>query len=175
MSKKLSLEERQNIEFHLNNGDTYRNIAKKLKRSLSTISDEINRNKVNGEYIAKKANHKSRVRRKNSKYRRIKRFRKDLPSIGVDAIYKYIYSVYGRKLEKHLWYKSKRYRHNRDNIKKKKLKDRTSIEKRPKYIEKRVQIGHYEGDFIVSKSSTTVLLVLIKKNSPPACCGVLLQ
>jgi len=43
----LSEKERQKIEFLLNNNYSIRNIAKELERSPSTISREINRNKIN--------------------------------------------------------------------------------------------------------------------------------
>ena len=45
--KHISEKERQKIEFLLNNNYSIRNIAKELKRYPSTISREVNRNRVN--------------------------------------------------------------------------------------------------------------------------------
>ena len=45
-SLHISEKERQKIEFLLNNNYSIRNIAKELKRYPSTISREVNRNRV---------------------------------------------------------------------------------------------------------------------------------
>lgn len=193
--KQLNLVDRQNIQAHLEDGCSYEEIARRVKRSVSTISDEIRKGKTNGTYIAEQAHAKVIIRKRNARFQgmkvvhhkelreyvekhikmdwspeliagRIKTHEKHLPSIGVDALYKFVRSVHGRQLERHLWYKDKRWKHNCKRIKKENLRNRTSIEKRPQYIEKRVQIGHFEGDFIVSnKDSTWVLLVLIERSS----------
>lgn len=193
--KQLNLKDRQNIQAHLEDRLSYEEIARRVKRSISTISDEIRRGKTKGVYIAEQAHAKVIVRKRNARFQgmkithnkelreyvethmkmdwspelivgRINAHETDLPHIGVDAVYKFVRSVHGRQLEKHLWYKNKRWKHNRSRVKKENLKNRTSIEKRPQYIEKRVQIGHFEGDFIVSgKHSTWVLLVLIERHS----------
>ncbi len=79
---------------------------------------------------------------------RIKYQKKELKSISKDSIRRYIKSVYGRKIE---YYrkkrKTRRYRHR---SKSQKLKDRTFIDKRPEYINKRHRIGDSESDFLVS-------------------------
>lgn len=49
------------------NGHNIRDIATTISRGIDTISDELHRNKVAGEYVATKAHHKAVVRRKAAK------------------------------------------------------------------------------------------------------------
>ena len=49
-----------------------RGIAEALDRSVSTISDELKRNRVKGRYVADKAHHKAYVRRYEAKYQGMK-------------------------------------------------------------------------------------------------------
>lgn len=128
--------------------------------------------------IQKKANHKAYVKRKYSKYQgmkvignpelwsyvearlkedwspeeiagRLKEIDKHIKYASRGAIYKFVYSVYGRNLEQYLRYKNKK----KKGAKRKKvvqLGDRTFINQRPKIVEKRRRFGDWEGDFIVS-------------------------
>ena len=90
---------------------------------------------------------------------RIKTKEKHLPSIGKDAIYTFIASIYGRRIE---------YARNKKKVKSKgrgtkvtKLKDRTFIDKRPKIINERKRSGDAEADFIVSgKTGKGILLTV---------------
>ena len=59
--------ERRRIERLRDSGKSLRTIAQRLGRSVSTISDELKRNKVRGVYDARKAQHKAYVRRWRSK------------------------------------------------------------------------------------------------------------
>jgi IS30 family transposase len=148
-----------------------------LKRSISTLSDEIKLNSVKGIYDPIRAHHKARVRRKYSKYQPMKIIKNDqlrklieqmlyddqsppnisgritnhekyLPPISKDSIYRYIKSVYGRRIE---YYRKKRKnRRRKSRSKVNKLKERIFINKRPEYINKRARIGDEEADFIVS-------------------------
>lgn len=169
-----------------------RDISKSLERSVCCISDEIKKNSVNGEYNPIKANHKSYVRRRNSKYQpmkiiknnplrnmvdnmlyddqsppniagRINNHEKQLPNISKDSIYRYIASPYGRRIE---YYLSTRIGRKYRRPKSKKLEDRTFIDKRPKGIDLRHKIGHVEGDFIVSgKTGKGILLVVVDRKT----------
>ncbi|MEK7566565.1 MAG: IS30 family transposase [Patescibacteria group bacterium] len=161
---------------------------------VSTISDEIKLNSVNGIYDPKKADHKSYVRRKYSKYQgmsivadsklqkfvdeklyddqspkniagRIKKHEKHLPPVSKNSIYRYIESVYGRNIENHRNARKKRRRGGRRKINEK-LKDRTFIDQRPISIGKRARIGDAEADFIVSgKSRKGIILVVADRKS----------
>ena len=53
MSHKLTYEECIKIQVYLEEGLKHRPIAKKIKRSNSSISDEIRKYSINGKYIAK--------------------------------------------------------------------------------------------------------------------------
>lgn len=109
-------------------GYSQRAIAKTLGRSVCTISNELKRNAVAGEYLPGKAHHKAYVRRKEAKFQgkklvdnqpllqfieaellklqspsaiagRLKTGRDGLPYVSRDTIEEYIRSVHGRRLE----------------------------------------------------------------------------
>jgi IS30 family transposase len=159
-----------------------------LGRSNSSISEEIKFGSVRGKYDPIKASHKAYVRRHESKYQSMKIIEhpelkdfvlnslydgqcpsniagricdreKQLPKIGKDSIYRFIGSVYGRKIERFL--KTRKQRRRRRGKKLTKLEGRTSIDKRPKHINNRMRLGDAEADFIVSgKSGRGILLTL---------------
>jgi transposase, IS30 family len=158
---------------------------------VSTISEELKRNRVHGRYDAKKAQHKSYTRRRNAKYQgkkiamhsdlrtfveeklyddqspcaiagRICKKEKHLPSISKESIYRYIQSVYGRNIEIYRQHKGVKNKYRKNN--KKKLQDRLFIDKRPQHINKRMRCGDAEADFIVSgKSGHGILLVVVDR------------
>lgn len=193
--KHFCLFERKRIERFLKRGESRRFIADKLGRSLSSISDEIRVNKVNGKYVAEKAEHKARVRRQNSKIQclkiaidsklkkfvtenilddqspegisgRLKEVRKDLQYVSTKAIYKFVWSPYGRKIEKHLYSKAV---HKKGGPKRNTpitIDGRVMIDQRPKKVETRREFGHYEGDFIESgKDGKGSLLVIVERKT----------
>lgn len=159
-----------------------------LHRSVSTISDEISRNKTRGIYNPKKAHHKAYVRRQRSKYQakkivenkelekfilehlydgqspgniagRIQKREKHLPYISKESIYRFIQSIYGRKIES--FRNRKKCRKRGRGKKVTQLEDRVFIAKRPQYINNRTRVGDAEADFIVSgRSGKGILLTL---------------
>lgn len=161
-----------------------------LGRSISTISDELRRNRVRNTYDPDRAHHKAYVRRKYSKYQgmkivhhpklrsfvedrlyddqspeaiagRLKRWEKELLAVSKDSIRRYIRSVYGRRIEA---YRAKKKKRRRRRTPYAKLQDRTFIDERPRYIEARERIGDAEGDFIVSgKNGKGILLVVVDR------------
>lgn len=166
-------------------------IADALGRSVSTISDELHRNRVNGSYDAKKAQRKARVRRRASKYQgmrivqnkrlrafverllyddqspeaiagRLHRRQRSLQSVSKDSIYRYIKSPYGRRIEYHR--STLRQRRRRTMPRTTPWHDRTFIDQRPAYIQKRLHVGDAEGDFIVSgRSGKGILFVVVDR------------
>lgn len=85
-------------------------------------------------------------------------------SVSKDSIYRYIKSVYGRKIE--AWRKKRKQRKRHRRPLAEKLKDRIFIDKRPLYINERKRIGDTEADFIVSgKSGKGMILVVIDRKS----------
>ena len=176
-------------------GKSRRFIAEKLDRSLSAVSDEIKFNSVNGKYNAEKAEHKARVRRQNSKLQclkvamdvnlkkfvtenikedqspegisgRLKNVEKNIQYASTKAIYKFIWSSHGRKIEKHLYSKAV---HKQGGPKRNTpitIDGRTMIDERPKKVNNRKEFGHYEGDFIESgKDGKGSLLVIIERKT----------
>ena len=135
------------------------------------------RNKTNDVYEPKKAAHKAYVRRKYAKYQGMKivensnlkmfieksllesqspegisgrlKFKREkgLPYVSKDSIYRYVKSVYGRKIETAL---RKKKRRNKKRGKRGTLDGRVFIDKRPSHINLRMRVGHAEFDFILS-------------------------
>lgn len=172
----------------MDKGYSHRSVAKSLGRSNSSISEEIKIGSVRGVYDPVKAAHKAYVRRRDAKYQamkivensklkdfvekslydgqcpsniagRIRKREKYLPKIGKDSIYRFIGSVYGRKIERFLDKKKQRRRGRGKKVKQ--LEDRVFIDKRPKHINDRMRLGDAEADFIVSgKNGRGILLTL---------------
>lgn len=90
---------------------------------------------------------------------RITRHEKHLPSISKNSIYRYIKSVYGRKIE--ACRKKKKARRWRRRAKNRKIKDRIFIDQRPEFINKRKRLGDVEADFVESgKTGKGVILAV---------------
>lgn len=183
MKKKfhhLSFEERFVIEKLFVAGVRLREIARFLLRSPNTVSREINKNSVNGMYLARKANHRAYFKRWRSKRQCLKvamdrflcRFvekklrEKWSPEqisgylrieMGIQCSAKCIYKFADKRSLNHLlfwgWNNMKQCR--------KRYAWKTPKDGR-KYIEERPEvltIGHFEIDFIVSKQSNWSFLV----------------
>lgn len=193
--KHFCLFERQRIARFLGKEKSLRFIASKLGRGVSSISDEIKRNSVNGKYVAEKAEHKARVRRQNSKLQclkvamdpelkkfvtenmlddqspegmsgRIKEVRKDLQYASTKSIYKFVWSPHGRKIEKHLYSKAVHKKGGPKRDTSITIDGRVMIDQRPKKVEARLEFGHYEGDFIESgKDGKGSLLVIVERKT----------
>lgn len=170
-------------------------VAHKLGRSLSAVWDEIRLNSTNGIYDAKKAEAKARLRRQNSKLQcmkvamdpelkdfvtenilddqspegisgRLKEVEKKIQYASTKAIYKFVWSIHGRKIEKHLYSKSVHKNGGPKRGTSVSIDGRTMIEKRPKKVDSRGEFGHYEGDFIESgKDGKGSLLVLVERKT----------
>lgn len=98
---------------------------------------------------------------------RLKNQEKHLPYASKNSVYRYIKSVYGRKIEsRRNKRKTRRWRRRGKN---KKLKDRTFIDKRPEFINKRQRLGHAEADFIESgRTGKGVVLAVVDRKSRAA-------
>jgi len=180
--KHLRYEERLEIKTLQNEGRSLRYIAKTLGRSPNTISRELSKRKVRGEYIPKKAQHKAYWKRYLSKKSCMKvaldgelmRFvNAKLASgwsperisgylklqgkiISTKAVYKFVYS---RCLERFLFWRKnrkkggwKKYRHTLQSA-------RNFIDTRPVLSGS----GHLEADFIVSSFSSWCLFVIVDR------------
>lgn len=180
MGKHFTKSERDELSVLLKKGYSHRDIAAALGKDHSSITREINRNRVKGIYNPLKANQKARTRRKESKYQNMKinessdflRFLEEKlkedwtpeqiagrwnrghpfgPRFSFKSIYKYLYSILGQRLCRYL--PSRHYgRRKRRGKKQKRLpvKNRVSIEKRPRVINERRRFGDFEGDVLGS-------------------------
>lgn len=86
------------------------------------------------------------------------------PSISKNAIYRFITSVYGRRIE--AYRRRKRTRRRRRHANTAVLARRRFIDQRPEYINQRGRIGDMEADFIVSgRTGHGILLVVVDRRS----------
>jgi len=179
--KKLTSRERDLIAIWKGGKVSYRQIAKRLRRSVSTISDEIKRNSYHGIYVAIHAQELTDQRIIKSRKRdplkdpktysyvieklrcgwspeqisgRLKMENNNQPVICFETIYSFIYQ--DKNKGKRLW----EYLPRKQKVRKKKygrkvakchIPNRVSIHKRDKLIDKRKQFGHWEGDTVESK------------------------
>lgn len=179
----ITKEERFLIERCLRAGDSFRSIAKRLNRGLSTVCEEIGRNGGRHAYEARRAEHRAYLRQYRKKRECMKvatdsflaRFveeklsahwsperiaghlaREQKPYASPKAIRRFACS---RRLESHLYRRGRAHR----------AKSIAGIH----WGAERIFIddmrcvhlgyGHWEGDFIVSSKSTSVLLVLVER------------
>ena len=182
----LSFEERYLIEKLFTAKVAVREIASFLKRSPNTVSREIRRNSVNGEYGAPKANKRAYFKRWRSKRQCLKvamdrflcRFveeklhQKWSPEqisgflsveMNLKCSPKAIYKFANKRALNHLLFwgwnnqKGGQKRYQYNNPK----DGRKYIDERPSVF----SVGHFELDFIVSKQSSYVFLVAIDRLS----------
>ena len=191
----LCFSERKKIERFLKQRKSLQEIARVLKRSVSSVSNEIRNNSVNGIYNTKKAQHKADVKREKSKRDclkvamdkelqnfvvnnildhqspegisgRLREVEKNIEYASSKAIYKFVESSHGRQIEKHLYSNSVKKKTGRKRGTSIGIDGRVFIDKRPKHIEKRIEFGHFEGDFIESgKDGKGSLLVLVERKT----------
>ena len=161
-----------------------RNIAGVLGRSVSTISDELKRNRVRRSYDPAKAHHKAYVRRKYAKYQgmkivghrnlrsfveqaleegrspgsiagRINSHERSLPHISADSIERFLKSVYGRSIEARRHKLKQKRQQKKRRLKVTALTNRKFIDMRPKIVNRRGRVGDVEADFIESGKGGT--------------------
>lgn len=191
----LSLDEREIISIMLAQDKSYREIGKALGRHHTTISREILTNAPpvhKGYYLAHKAHNRATERRiethkrprlkdeltRNYVVRMIKkgwspeqiegRITEDQSglAIGHEAIYQFIYED-RPQLIRYLA-RSHRKRFPRGHSRKHRqshIPRRIPIEQRPKEVETRKVIGHWEADAVVSKQSMAALQVTTERKS----------
>ena len=192
--KQLTLEKRYHISTLIKEGYNQRNIALKVGVHPSTICREFKRSQKTKKetyipeilHIEAKINHIKKAKRSSitkqiEKYIRTKlkedwspeqivgRMQRDTDySISHETIYKFIYTnkSNGGKLYKHLRHKNKKY-HQRNNEynKRGKIKDRISIDRRAKIVNKKSRIGDWEIDTVIGKNHKGALVTIVDKAS----------
>ena len=187
---QLSAEERGKIEAYCTLGCSISKIAGLIKRSKSTISEEIKRGKYNGRYAAHIAQNRAKKRRseshKHSKWRNRELLyfiakclkMKWSPEIishalsenGIKFSHTSIYTV----IKKHRPEWRKLLIHQRKKQKHKasvgKIMNREGIEKRPKIVDSRKRFGDWEADTVVScRGGKSCLAVFVERKSRLEC------
>lgn len=181
--KHITYEERIRLELLHKQGRSLREIARALGRSHNAIAYELRQKRVKGEYVSKKAQHKTYWRRYKSKKgcmavlqttevhhfvlekiralwspERISGYLgRHGTVVSTKAIYKFVKS---RSLERYLFWQRNNVRGGPKRGRHKKAQDgRRYIEKRPRMRGS----GHLEADFIVSSKSVAALLVVVDR------------
>lgn len=172
--RHLDQYDRDRMEALLDAGHTQAAIARILKVSSGTISREKKRQRKNGHYEATTAQRKANVKRSNSKYQgmkieqypelktgiitELKKHRSPdeiagrmiregrSPRIGTNAIYKWLYSVWGQPYARYLCTRRKKKKPQKRHPKKEMIPNRINIRERPK----RGIWYHWEADTMVS-------------------------
>ena len=192
--KQLTLKERYHISTLLKKGWKQKEIAESIGVHPSTICREIRRNKdiITQEYSYDFA-HTIATKRQRSKIKytvftsKIKTYIKTKLKedwspeqiagrmkmdtglrICHETIYRYIYynKSRGGRLYTYLRHKNKKY-HNRSNSYQRRgiIIDRTSIDKRPKIVEKKNRIGDFEIDTIIGRNHIGALVTVVDRKS----------
>jgi transposase, IS30 family len=186
-------EERDQIAVMRAAGRSISAIARALSRAKSTVSRELRRNALpSGRYSPLHAAGAYQLRRRREaileKDHRLRNFVRDrlaegwtpeqiagwlktgdergLRPLGFEAIYNFIYrsARKGEEFWRYLTRRHKRRRPRRARPSRDTIKDRASIHDRPKDIEARFDIGHWEGDLIICKRTRPVLVLHERKS-----------
>lgn len=195
---QLQKTERKEISYLKGKGYGIRAIAKIMDRSPSTISRELSRNTVNGEYIPLKAQIKSYQRRywvqkevprlwdrdwKPFREYMEKKLSQEHPwspeqicgrwslenpkkSISYSTVYRFI-NKWEFRLHKKLPHQRYSWKRKKNGTPKRALiPNRVWIDERPKVVDSRETMGHWEGDTLGSKKGETenVLGVIERKS-----------
>ena len=91
-------------------------------------------------------------------------------SISYEAIYQHIYrhrqSYLGKKLIKLLPYHHHKRREKRKFAKNRiRIKDQVSIDQRPKHVELRKEIGHWEGDLMIGVGQKSAIATVVERKT----------
>lgn len=191
----LNESERSQIQGLLQSGKSIREVARQLERSPSTIWEEIERNRSGGGYFALTAHLKAQERRTHALRERsldreepmervekclkqrlspeeiAGRLRLEGESIpSVSTLYRWIRQdeAQGGELHSLLRRSGKTYRRrygSKSGESSNGIKNRVSIEKRPKIVERRHRMGDFEGDTVFGARHQGVVLSLIDRKS----------
>lgn len=191
--RHLTRDERVQIELLISQQCTYKGIAAIIGRCVSTVSREIARyTHYDWGYKAEFAHwHATNKRRQaNQQIRKIKlqsdlelfilhslrnyirpeqisgylKYHTDLPYVCHETIYQHIYQ-FRREFMRYLRVRSyKKYNKNRKG-KGVKIPNAILIDKRPKDVEKRKKLGHWEGDTIVGKNQQQAIATFTERKS----------
>lgn len=200
--RRLTYKERVIIQTLLNENKSKAYIAKKLNRSRSTISREVNKLGGNpkvdydaylSHWCAKDDYLNKRNLDKISSYSKLKFFvykgllsnwtpeqisgrikelypNDPVMSISHEAIYRHIYNRPQASLNKKLIKLLVRKKTRRRPAKRKrgvgsKIINQVSIDNRPKHIELREEVGHWEGDLMIGKNHKSAIGTIVERKT----------
>jgi IS30 family transposase len=163
-------------------------IGRRLGRAPSTIYREYRRNRTADGYMPRGADRVAMARRRVARRPRrmvgavrhwvtrgLKGYwspeqiegrgaREGRSSLSLMTIYRYLESPHGMRYRKYLRGPGKRRRHNRKF--RERIHDRVMIDQRPKQVEARKQVGHWEGDTVRGPmKSSACLMSLVERKS----------
>jgi IS30 family transposase len=192
---KLTALERDEIAISLATCVSLRAIARNLNRSVSTISDEVKRNSVEGTYQPHQAQLISEERNRSSrklnplkspfvysyvvaKLRsgwspeqiagRLKKNRKGKTVLCHETIYRYIYSETGKEkdLTQYLVRShGRRRKWHSRNLYQRGIANRTSIRLRPEEINNNNTFGHWETDIVEGSKHTGGIQTMLERKT----------
>jgi len=189
----VNQEERYLIYSYCKANFTKAEIARKLKRSKSTITREFQRNSGKKGYRPMQA-HELAISRNKTSYKKVKVTKKikkltDLYikekwspvqvserlkllmniSISHQTIYELVYEdkYFGGKLYTYLRQgkNKRRKKYGKISTKRGQIRNKRPINTRPKYIDKRSTYGHWEGDTIIGKNHQKAMITLVERKS----------
>jgi transposase, IS30 family len=180
----LSLDERYQISFLLQTQHNIRAIANNMNRSPSTISREIMRNSVSGKYQAIRAHELYADRQSLNAYTipddlwgkvcdklSIQQSPEQIAGqlrISHEVIYQRIYQdkANGGALHKNLrCQKKKRKRYGSGQDRRGQMPNICRIQERPEHVERRLQVGHWEGDTVIGRNHQQAVVTLVERRS----------
>ena len=181
--------QRYQIEAYLREGVSYREIGKRLRVSHSTVSREVNRNRIrDSHYLPEVAQAKAAKRRcQAAKYRvpestiafvEFGLSQKWSPEqiagvsnvIGHSVSHEWIYGyvqrnkLRGGKLYKQLRQSRRRYRKG-NRAKRVIIPNRVGIEHRPAIVNRKKRFGDWEADTVLGKQGTGAIVSLVERKS----------
>jgi len=190
--KKLTRDERCEISALHKAGKTPSQIAKQLRRSISTITRELYRNSTDGKYNFITANEvatERRGRHNNQKITpdnwtyirslirqkwspdQIDQWLKKHPDVGFtvsrETIYQYVKEDRQKDGDLYLSLRraGKSYRHGRFKEYRGKIKGRVDITQRPDIVNKRLRIGDWEVDSVIGCMNQSSIVMLVERVS----------
>ena len=190
---QLTLEERSQIDILLQQNYSKSEIAREIKRDKATISRELKRNSGKNGYKYEQANELACLRKCQPKtvikftekveklvIEKLKRYwspeqisnhlmKKKKSYVSHERIYQFIKEdrKTGGELYKYLRQgnKKRRKRYGSGKSSRGQLKNRVSIDKRPKIVDRNVTIGHWEGDTIIGKNHKGAIVTLTERKT----------
>ena len=190
MARHLTKEERDRIAQLSHQGFEQNEIARWLGRSPSTISRELNRNRIGGEYLAGQAHEAAERRRRERPLKRkfddpqlnesvrqrlvqnwspeqiAGRIKRDHPGDPQrHVLHQTIYTWIEQDSHRDHWKSFLRRRGKRPVRRKKPDGTGAPIGQRPEVIEQRLRLGDFEGDTVLGPPGTGGLATLVDRKS----------